>query len=101
LVFFGASAVVAVTLPVFGLYNVALMQLDRELRRPVREDYRDGGYFELEENGVIRIRFTVIPKLKKIQLLVIPTWNDDELTWQCHTKGDISQGVLPSVCRGT
>lgn len=129
-----ASAIIAIGLPVFGLYSMALSQFDRELRHrisyaygetrelraalqehylyenrwagknselgtAVRNEYPDGGYFELEDNGVIRIRFTVIPKLKKIQLVVVPVWTDDELEWQCRTEGDISQAILPSWCR--
>lgn len=128
------SAVVAVGLPVFGLYNVALSQFDRELRArmsyayqetrelrvalqevylyeerwgstaadlgtPTRVDYPDGGYYELEEDGSIRIQFTVIPKLKKVQLVITPDWNDGELDWQCRAEGEIAQAVLPSRCR--
>lgn len=128
------SAVIAVGLPVFGLYSMALQQFDRELRHrisyaygetrelrvalkahylsedrwtdksddlgtPVRSEYPDGGYFELEDDGIIRIRFTVIPKLKKIQLVVVPVWANDELDWQCRTEGQISQALLPSWCR--
>lgn len=127
-------AVLAVGIPVLAMFNMALMQLDRELRARIgyalsetvelrlalqevyldeqrwamaesdldvatKVDYPDGGYYELEEDGVIRIRFTVIPKLRKISLVLIPTWQEDELDWECRAEGEISPPILPSVCR--
>jgi uncharacterized RDD family membrane protein YckC len=127
-------AAIVMLIPLFGMYNVALMNFDRELRYRLeyayretadlraalygvhlqlgywattknelgvetRVDYPDGGYYELEEGGVIRIRFTVIPKLKKISLLIRPTWKEDELVWECRVQGEISRGILPAHCR--
>ena len=118
----------------FGMYNIALLQFDRELRYRVEYAYRetgdlraallgaktrlgywattkeelgaetraaypDGGYYQLEENGVIRIRFTVIPKLKKISVIIGPNWNGEEFVWACRVEGEISQGMLPARCR--
>ena len=37
-----------------------------------KQDYPDGGYYELEEDGVIRIRFTVKPELKKGSIILSP-----------------------------
>jgi uncharacterized RDD family membrane protein YckC len=70
-----------------------------ELGYPTRGDYPDGGFYELEEDGVIRIRFTVIQKLKKISITVTPEDTDEGLDWKCRMEGDISQAILPSVCR--
>ena len=127
-------AAIVMFIPLYGMYNIALMQLDRELRYRIgyayretgglraalhevhrdrgywattkeelgaetRADYPDGGYYQLEENGVIRIRFTVIPKLKKISIIVSPNWDGDELVWKCRVDGDISHGILPAHCR--
>jgi len=127
-------AAIVLSIPLFGMYNIALMQFDRELRHriayayqetwklrtalyemhldrgywatteeelgvEIRAGYPDGGYFELEENGLIRIRFTVIPRLKRISVIVSPNWMDDELTWECRVEGEISQAILPSHCR--
>ena len=129
-----ASAIFVIGFPVFILYNVALMQFDRELRsrigyalggttglrnaleeyylfedrwgtsdtelgHPTRGDYPDGGFYELEEDGVIRIRFTVIPKLKKISITVTPENTDEGFDWKCRVEGDISRAILPAACR--
>jgi hypothetical protein len=69
------------------------------LGTPTRLDYPDGGYFILEDEGTIRIRFTEIPRLKRISLVVTPVWNDKSLSWNCHAEGEISSGVLPAHCR--
>ncbi len=66
---------------------------------PTKSDYPDGGYFVLEDEGVIRIRFTVIPKLKRISLVVSPSWDGESLTWNCRAEGEIASGVLPAHCR--
>lgn len=127
-------AVIVIGIPILGMFNMALMQFDRELRARIgyalsgtvelrialqqvyldehrwtmtesdlgvatKVDYPDGGYYELEEDGVIRIRFTVIPKLRKISLVLIPRWKEDELDWECRVEGEISQAILPSICR--
>lgn len=129
-----ASALLVIGIPIFVLYNVALIQLDRELRHrisyalggtaglrialqelyllddrwgtsakeldhPTRDDYPDGGYYELEKDGVIRIRFTVIPKLKKVSITMTPTKTEEGFDWECRAEGDIVQAILPSVCR--
>jgi hypothetical protein len=72
---------------------------EKELGTPTRVGFPDGGYYELESGGVIRIRFTVIPRLKKISLIVTPRWEGEELVWQCQAEGEISQATLPANCR--
>lgn len=69
------------------------------LGTPANLDFPDGGYFTLEDEGVIRIRFTVIPELKRISLVVTPHWDGNTLTWSCHAEGEIAGGVLPAHCR--
>ena len=69
------------------------------LGTPTRLDFPDGGYFMLEDEGIIRIRFTVIPRLKRISLVVTPVWSGPSLTWNCRVEGEISSGVLPAHCR--
>lgn len=69
------------------------------LGAPVRGDYPDGGYWQIEDNGVIRIRFEVMPQLVKGSIVVEPTVGDDGIAWRCYGDGDISQRHLPSDCR--
>jgi uncharacterized RDD family membrane protein YckC len=69
------------------------------LGTPTTLEFRDGGYFLLEDEGVIRIRFTVIPELKRISLVVTPSWDGSTLTWNCRAEGEIAGGALPAQCR--
>jgi uncharacterized RDD family membrane protein YckC len=120
--------------PVFILFNVALMQYDRDLiyrtgyavaklqglktgieiyhqefsRWPdhdsdlgieTRADYPDGGYYELEDAGVIRVRFTVIPDLVKGSIVLSPQVQDEGYTWVCRSEGGIARNHLPAPCR--
>lgn len=62
--------------------------------------YPDGGYYELEDDGVIRIRFTVKPELKKGSLVLTPKLENDKIVWQCRSEGDIARHYLGSWCRG-
>jgi len=70
-----------------------------ELGRPPRHRYPDGGYFELEKGGVIRIQFDIVPELKHGSLLFEPHVRDDKITWQCRTVGDIERRYVPGICR--
>ncbi len=72
---------------------------EEELGVPTRVDFPDGGYYLLEDDAVIGIRFTVIPKLKRISLLVSPRWEGEVLFWECSVEGEISGGTLPAHCR--
>jgi uncharacterized RDD family membrane protein YckC len=72
---------------------------ESELGPATRADYPDGGYYELEDDGVIRIRFTVKPELMKGSIVVRPTVEEDGVTWECHADADISRGHLPAACR--
>jgi uncharacterized RDD family membrane protein YckC len=72
---------------------------DSDLGIQTRVDYPDGGYYELEDHGVVRIRFTVIPDLTKGTVVLTPAANDGDITWECHAEGDIAQHHLPAMCR--
>lgn len=72
---------------------------DDELGASRRFHYPDGGYYELEDNGVIRIRFEVRPELKYGSLVVSPVVGDEGITWDCHVEGNIKQTYLPAMCR--
>jgi uncharacterized RDD family membrane protein YckC len=120
--------------PVYVLFNVALIQYDRDLvyrtgyamekpkglktaieiyhqefsRWPdhnsdlgieTRADYPDGGYYELEDGGGIRIRFTVIPDLMKGSIVLSPMVQDEGYTWVCRSEGGIARNHLPAPCR--
>ena len=72
---------------------------DTELETATRADYPDGGYYELEEDGVIRIRFTVIPDLTKGMLVVTPQVSGGDYSWTCRAEGEIRRKHLPVMCR--
>ncbi len=72
---------------------------ESQLGVATRVDYPDGGYYELEDDGVIRIRFTVKPALKKGSIVVSPTVEEDRITWECHADGDFAKKYLIASCR--
>lgn len=72
---------------------------ESELGIATRVNYPDGGYYELEDDGVIRIRFTVKPALKKGSIIVSPTVEEDRITWECHADGDFTKKYLIAECR--
>jgi uncharacterized RDD family membrane protein YckC len=125
---------IGLAVPVFVLFNVALMQHDRDivyrtnyaywetanLKTAVaayhdvygewpgpgsdlgvspRGNYPDGGYYELEDDGVIRIRFEVLPDLVKGNIVVTPVLGEDGFEWKCHAEGEIARNHLPADCR--
>ena len=53
-----------------------------------------------EDGGVIRIRFTVKPELKKGSIVLTPKLENDKIVWQCRSEGDIARHYLGSWCRG-
>ena len=71
----------------------------QRLGLPARESYPDGGYYELEDDGVIRIHFEVLPELREGTIIVSPGAAGDEIEWRCHAEGNIRQHHLPMVCR--
>ena len=70
-----------------------------ELTGSGRIDYPAGGFAQLEENGVIRIQFSVIPQLKNGGLLLAPMQKDGVIEWKCRRHGDIEIRLLPANCR--
>jgi len=70
-----------------------------DLGHITRGDYPDGGYFELEDNGAIRIRFTVKPELMKGSIVLTPSLNDKRISWTCRPEGSIARNHLPAFCR--
>lgn len=72
---------------------------ERELGAPTREEYPDGGYYELEDGGVIRIHFTVKPELMKGSIIMSPRLEDDRVVWECRSEGDLARNHLPATCR--
>ena len=70
-----------------------------DLDVPVRADYPDGGYYELEDDGVVRIHFTVIPELAKGTIVLTPAASDGDISWECHAEGGIARNHLPAMCR--
>jgi hypothetical protein len=125
---------IGLAVPVFVLFNVALMMHDRDLIYrtnyaywetanlktavaayydafgdwpgpgsdlgvPSRSDYPDGGYYELEDDGVIRIYFEVLPDLVKGTIVSSPVTGADGVTWKCRAEGEIARSHLPAECR--
>ncbi|MFT5448952.1 MAG: putative RDD family membrane protein YckC [Gammaproteobacteria bacterium] len=70
-----------------------------ELGVAQRTGYPDGGYYELQVNGTLRIRFTVKPELKNGSLLLTPSVNSDKFVWRCSVEGTFDVDYLPSSCR--
>ncbi len=70
-----------------------------ELGRPLRHNYPAGGYYQLEEDGVIRIQFEVLPELKSGSLLLEPRIEDGEVIYQCRAIGDMERRYVPRFCR--
>lgn len=72
---------------------------ERELGAATRGDYRDGGYYELEGDGVIRISFEVKAELVRGQIILSPSIGEEGVSWECRQEGDIQQNFLPVACR--
>lgn len=70
-----------------------------ELGLDTRGDYPDGGYYELEADGVIRISFEVKSDLVKGQIILSPVTGAEGVSWECHQEGEIQRKYLPSTCR--
>ena len=66
---------------------------------PLRQNYPDGGYYRLEDDGIIRIQFEVRPELKNGSILLIPRFEDGDIRRDCRTEGDIKRRFVPGSCR--
>jgi len=72
---------------------------DQDLGIPNTTRYPAGGSYELERDGVIRIRFEVIPELRDGSILIKPVAGENGTTWQCRIEGQIQRSFLPAACR--
>ena len=72
---------------------------ESDVGMPLRVNYPAGGYYQLEEDGVIRIQFEVRPELRNGSILFVPTLEDGEIRRDCRTVGDIERRYVPSSCR--
>ena len=72
---------------------------ESELGVATKAHYPDGGYYELEDDGVIRIRFTVKPELKKGSIILFPGVGNEKFVWQCRSEGGFEQQYLGPWCR--
>jgi hypothetical protein len=60
----------------------------------------DGGYYHLEQDGAIRIGFTVLPALKNGSILLEPsTDTNGAVQWECIVHGNLAPGYVPAACR--
>ncbi len=98
---YAISAVAGMKLAVEEYYrhNSRWPTTETELGVSAKEHYPDGGYYELESDGVIRIRFTVRPELVGGSIVLRPSMNDEDFEWQCSTNGFIEPVYLPAMCR--
>ena len=71
----------------------------QELGTGGRYYYPEGGYYHLDTNGRVRIRFTVKPELKDGSIVLTPRFSYGEVTWACAAEGELHRRYLPSSCR--
>lgn len=64
-----------------------------------RERYPAGGYFELNDNGEIHIRFEVVAELAQRTIVLRPRLEAGEVEWYCDADPSIRFQHLPPVCR--
>ena len=74
-------------------------ETESDVGMPLRQNYPAGGYYQLEDNGIIRIQFEVRPELRNGSILSIPKFEDGEVRRDCQTEGDIERRYVPSSCR--
>lgn len=72
---------------------------EADLGLPLRRDYPAGGYFQLEDNGVIRIQFERVAELRNGSILIEPEIRNGGVKWNCRAVGDIDRRYLPGGCR--
>lgn len=72
---------------------------DAELGVPSIGRYPDGGFYELEDKGIIRIRFEVRPELINGSIVLRLNPTEQPMTWRCRAEGDIGQNYMPAMCR--
>ncbi len=70
-----------------------------DLGLPARTAYPDGGYYELIEGGLIRIRFSTTPELVGGAILLVPLSGSGGFQWLCEVDGRIAPAFLPRRCR--
>ena len=70
-----------------------------EFGEVARTHYPDGGYYELEQDGRIRIRFEHKKLLKEGSIVLIPVVATDGYTWTCAGADGFDNRRLPYACR--
>ncbi len=93
------TARLKVAISEFYEYEQRWPEHEAELGAVARGDYPDGGFYELDANGVIRISFEVKPELVRGQIIISPVAGEEGVSWGCHQEGDIRQHHLPAGCR--
>ena len=73
---------------------------EMELGAATRGEYPDGGYYEMEPDGVVRIRFEVLPELTDGSLVLRPVIDEKGYSWTCRVDGNIKRRHVPTLCRG-
>lgn len=72
---------------------------ESELGMPLRHAYPDGGFFKLDDDGVIRIQFEVRPELKHGSILLAPHADQADIDWHCRIDGAIDERFVLNLCR--
>ncbi len=95
----GEVAMLKFAVEEYYAYYTRWPTMESELGVATRVNYPDGGYYELEDHGVIRIRFTVKPQLMKGSIVLSPKIDDGSVIWECHADGDFTKKHLIAGCR--
>ncbi len=72
-----------------------------DLGLETRGEYPDGGYYEMEDDGVVRIQFEVLSELKDGSLVMTPVADEKGISWDCRVDGRIKSKYVPPMCRKT
>ena len=72
---------------------------EQQLDVATKVNYPAGGNYQLEEDGKIRIKFSIKAELKEGSILLSPELNGDQFIWNCRVEGNILDEHLPNACR--
>ena len=83
----------------FYLEHERLPQTSAELDLARRNNYPDGGYYEMDADGRFNIHFEKLPELVRGTITLTPVVTDGDIEWRCESHGEWVPGHLPSMCR--
>lgn len=95
----GETKALKAAIETFHAEHGRLPSTAQELGTVEKNYYPEGGYYHLDTNGRIRIRFTVKSELKRGSIVLTPSFSYDKVTWACAAEGELHRRYLPSSCR--